>query len=78
LASLLNSGSLYVPGLLMAIDEAKREKMLEVVSLLKHRMRELDELGKKIKLEGKLVSPNRTRQLLEEIKVPPLKLLKES
>jgi hypothetical protein len=28
-------------------------------------------------MEGRLVSPESTRQLLEEIKVPPLKLLKE-
>ena len=59
------------------IDSAKKEKMLEIVSDLKLRMSELDDLGKKIKLEGRLVSPGRTKKLIEEIKVPPLKLLKE-
>jgi len=59
------------------IDDAKREKMLEIVSDLKLRMSELDDLGRKIKMEGRLVSPDRTRKIVEEIKVPPLKLLKE-
>ena len=55
----------------------KKQKMSEIVSNLKSKMAELDELGKKIKMEGKLVSPRKTQQILEEIKVPPLKLLKE-
>ena len=59
------------------LSEKKKEKMSEIVSGLKAKMAELDELGKKIKLEGRLVSPDKTRQILEEIKVPPLKLLKE-
>jgi len=60
------------------ITEKKREKMVEIVADLKKRMNELDELGKKIKLEGRLVSPNKTREILEEIKVPALKPLKET
>lgn len=60
------------------LNEAKKKKMLEIVKDLKKRMRELDQLGQKIRLAGKPVSPSRTRQILEEIKVPPLKLLKES
>ncbi|MFA4855688.1 MAG: hypothetical protein WC634_03830 [archaeon] len=59
------------------LSEKKKEKMAEIVADLKKRMAELDELGKKIKLEGRLVSPGSTRQILEEIKIPPLKLLKE-
>ena len=59
------------------ISEKKKEKMAEIVLGLKEKMAELDELGKKIKREGRLVSPGKTRQILEEIKVPPLKLLKE-
>ncbi len=59
------------------ITEKKKEQMAEIVSDLKAKMAELDELGKKIKLEGRLVSPGKTKQILEEIKVPPLKLLKE-
>lgn len=60
------------------LNEAKKKKMLEIIKDLKERMRELDQLGQKIRLEGKPVSPSRARQILEEIKVPPLKLLKES
>lgn len=59
------------------LTEKKREKMAEIVDDLKRRMAELDELGKKIKMEGRLVSPEHTRHLLEEIKIPPLKMLKE-
>jgi len=62
---------------LAKVDEEKRQRMLEIVSDLKKRMAELDELGKKIRMEGRLVSPGTTKQLLEEIKVPPLKLLRE-
>ena len=59
------------------LNEKKKKQMAEIVSDLKAKMAELDELGKKIKLEGKLVSPGKTKEILEEIKVPPLKLLKE-
>lgn len=59
------------------IDEAKKEKMLKIVTDLKLRMSELDDLGKKIRMEGALVSPNRTKKIIEEIKVPALKLIKE-
>ena len=58
------------------IPAERKEKMLGIVSDLKKRMRELDELGQKIRMEGKLVSPESTRKLLEEIKVPSLKMLK--
>ncbi len=57
-------------------SEGKRERMQEIVADLKKRMRELDDLGKTIRMEGRLVSPASTRKMLEEIKVPPLKLLK--
>ncbi len=59
------------------LSNAKKQQMSEIVSNLKSKMAELDELGKKIRLEGKLVSPRKTQQILEEIKVPSLKLLKE-
>jgi len=58
------------------IPGEKRDKMLGIVSDLKKRMSELDELGRKIKMEGRLVSPESTMKLLEEIKVPSLKMLK--
>ena len=68
----------YYIGFSMAeLSEKKKQKMSEIVSNLKAKMAELDELGKKIKLEGRLVSPRKTQQILEEIKIPPLKLLKE-
>lgn len=61
----------------LELSEKKKEKMAEIVADLKKRMAELDELGQKIRMEGKLVSPGKTQQILEEIKVPPLKLLRE-
>lgn len=76
----LKKESLYYNGffaMVSELNEKKREKMLGIVADLKKRMAELDELGEKIKMEGRLVSPEGTRQLLEEIKIPPLKLLKE-
>jgi len=63
----------------MPLDElegGKQERMQEIVADLKRRMQELDDLGKTIRMEGRLVSPASTRKILEEIKVPPLKLLK--
>ncbi len=59
------------------LSDEKKEKMLEIVEELKQRMHEIDELGKKIKEEDRAVSPRRTKQILEEIKVPSLKLLRE-
>ena len=60
------------------LSAEKREKMLDILNDLKQRMREIDKLGKKIKEERTAVSPQRTKQLLQEIKVPSLKLLKET
>ena len=77
-AILLKPGSINI--LIMPAEDPdfeKKEKMLEIIADLKKRMAELDELGKKIKLEGRLVSPSSTYKLLEEIKVPSLKVLKE-
>jgi len=59
------------------ISEEKKDRMVEIVADLKKKMADLDDLGKKIRMEGRLVSPSKTRQLLEEIKVPPLKILKD-
>jgi len=60
------------------LSAAKKRKMNAILKDLKQRMREIDELGKKIREEGRIPSPKKTRQLLEEIKVPPLKILRES
>jgi hypothetical protein len=58
----------------------EKGRMLKIVADLKSRMRELEELKqdiefKKIRLG---VSPKKSRQLLEEIKVPPLEILRET
>ncbi len=56
----------------------KKEKMTSLDSDLRRKMQEIDEMGKKIRDKGEMPSPHETRQLLEEIKVPALKLLKET
>ena len=62
-----------------------REKTAAIIADLKERMRELDQLGEKIRGEGiprgpreTMPTPRQTMQLLEEIRVPPLRLLKET
>ena len=60
------------------LNPEKKEKMLEILSDLRDRMREIDALGKKIKTKGTSVSAQRTQHLLEELKVPPLRILKET
>lgn len=59
------------------LTEKKQQRMNKILEDLKARMREIDELGRKISREQVSVSPKRTRELLEEIKVPSLELLKE-
>jgi len=59
-----------------ALDEAKQEKITRIVDDLRKRMLELDKLSLKIKSERIHISPQQTKQLLEEIKIPPLKMLK--
>ena len=56
----------------------KKEKMSALASDLRRKMQEIDEMGKKIREKGDMPSPRETMQLLEEIKVPSLKLLKEA
>ena len=59
-----------------ALDDAKQEKITRIVDDLRKRMLELDKLGQRIKSERIHISPQQTKQLLEEIKIPPLKMLK--
>jgi len=59
-----------------ALDDAKQEKITRIVDDLRKRMLELDKLSLKIKSERIHISPQQTKQLLEEIKIPPLKMLK--
>lgn len=56
----------------------KKEKMSALASDLRQRMQEIDEMSEKIKKEGATPSPRETMQLLEEIRVPSLRLLKET
>lgn len=58
-------------------EAEKKQRMAEIVADLKKGMDELEDLGRKIRMEGKLVSPGTTKHLLEEIKVPYLKMIKE-
>ncbi len=53
--------------------------MLEIIDGLKKKMGELDKLKEEIRGEkiSFSVSPQKTKIILEEIKVPSLKLLKE-
>jgi hypothetical protein len=56
----------------------KKEKMGALASDLRQKMQEIDNMGKKIREKGAMPSPRETMQLLEEIHVPSLKLLKEA
>ncbi len=58
----------------------EKKKMLSIVNDLKKRMRELEDLKKDIELKeiSLASSPRKSREIREEIKVPPLKILKES
>ena len=57
----------------------QKDKMLDIINDLKARINELEEMkkdidSKKISLSA---SPKKSREILEEIKVPPLEILKE-
>ena len=58
----------------------KKGKMLAIVNDLRERMRELDKMKKDIEFKKVSLnsSPAKSKALLEEIKVPPLAMLKES
>lgn len=59
------------------LDAEKKAKTHEIVAALKRKMQEMDNLAEKIREKAKEVPPKETSHLLEEIKVPPLKALKE-
>jgi hypothetical protein len=66
-----------MPGKDPALKEKK--KMLTIVKDLQKRMKELESLKKNIDSSKiKLSSARKSRELLEEIKVPPLEILKET
>ena len=58
----------------------KKGKMLRIVKDLKERMVELETLKKDIELKEVRFkgSPKKSKEILEEIKVPSLQILKES
>ncbi len=56
----------------------KKEKVGAMVFDLRRKMQEIDDMGKKIREKGDMPSPRETMQLLEEIHVPSLKLLKDA
>ncbi|MBI2597632.1 MAG: hypothetical protein HYW50_00365 [Candidatus Diapherotrites archaeon] len=52
--------------------------MGEILKELKQKMKELEELKARVEKEdAKKISAQKTRQMLEEIVVPPLELIKE-
>ena len=58
--------------------KSKNEKMSDILAELKQKMMELNELKSQLSpLESKKISAQKTRQMLEEIVVPPLELIKE-
>jgi hypothetical protein len=57
----------------------ENKEMSEIISNLRKKMNEIDEITKKISeknKENKKDSPEKTKKLLEEISVPALDLLK--
>jgi len=57
----------------------EKKKMLEIISNLQKRMSELDAMKKDLESNKvKLSSPKKSSEILEEIKVPALAILKES
>jgi len=61
------------------LDNSTREEMNKILSELKQKMKDIDrittELNRKRDEMGR-ASPTRTEKLLQEIKVPPLEILK--
>jgi hypothetical protein len=79
----LNYGKAFIIVVAMRVNNkvlAKKGKMLAIVNDLKERMRELDKMKKDIEFKKVSLnsSPAKSKALLEEIKVPPLAMLKES
>ncbi len=62
-----------------SISEAKKKRLLKIIKELKVKMSEIDSLAKDI--DSKEItfssSPQKSKAMLEEIKVPALELLKD-
>jgi O-phosphoseryl-tRNA(Cys) synthetase len=59
-------------------EEKSKEDLQEIIKSLRKKMIEIDELTKEIKEKRKddNADPEKTKKLLEELKVPALELLK--
>ena len=61
------------------LEQEKKEKMLRILSELKEKIGEIDELKRQLRGIGEgRFSAEKSRALLEEIKVPSLELIKET
>ena len=61
------------------LEQEKKEKMLRVLSELKDKIGEIEALKKQLQDLNKVpVTPEKSRALLEEIRVPSLELIKEN
>lgn len=60
------------------ITEEKKDRMLGILDDLQKKMKELDKLRAELrKGKSRIVSPQKSRAMLEEIKVPALELIEE-
>ncbi len=67
------------PGMTDRAEQEKRERMLRVLSELRDKIGEIDELKKQLKdIQRVPASAERSRALLEEIRVPSLELIQEA
>ena len=59
-------------------DEAKRQEMAKIIKDMKKKLDELDEIRKEIKMQRlQGINPEKSKAMLEEIKVPSLRMIKE-
>lgn len=60
------------------ISKEKRDRMFRILDDLKEKMGEIEELRQELERERKKpITPEQSRIMLEEIKVPPLELITE-
>lgn len=59
------------------ISTKKKKKALKIIIELRNKMKELKKIDNEIKKQEKKVSPQKAIQLIQEIKVPSLEIIKE-
>ncbi|MBU0661943.1 MAG: hypothetical protein ABH854_02370 [Candidatus Diapherotrites archaeon] len=60
------------------ITKAERQKMSKLIAQMEGKIKELDKLRDEIKKDkAAKISPQKSRAMLEEIKVPALELIKD-